>query len=59
MRDKRCESFDRNIYRAIGEWFGADEKRVVRAAQLMEEAELDHKLLDDLVKRYNLRLPST
>lgn len=35
------------------------QKRVVRAAQLMEEATLDRKLLHDLVKRYNLRLPPT
>ena len=35
------------------------QKRVVRAAQLMEEATQDRELLNDLVKRYNLRLPST
>jgi len=33
-------------------------KRIVRAAQLMDEAELDRDLLDNLVKRYQLRLPS-
>jgi hypothetical protein len=35
------------------------QKRVVRAAQLLEEAEVDRTLLDDLVKRYKLRLPPT
>lgn len=33
-------------------------KRVVRAAQLMDEARLDPDLLEDLVKRYTLRLPT-
>ena len=33
-------------------------KRMVRAAQLLEEAQLDPALLNDLVQRYNLRLPT-
>ncbi|HEY2830595.1 MAG TPA: hypothetical protein VGJ88_10800 [Thermoanaerobaculia bacterium] len=34
------------------------QKRVARAAQLLEEAQLDRRLLDDLVRRYHVRLPS-
>ncbi|HEY2091520.1 MAG TPA: hypothetical protein VGJ81_06505 [Thermoanaerobaculia bacterium] len=34
------------------------QKRVARAAQLLEEAQLDRTLLDDLVRRYHVRLPS-
>jgi hypothetical protein len=33
--------------------------RVARAAQLIEGVKLDRDLLNDLVKRYNLRLPPT
>lgn len=32
-------------------------KRLARVAMLLEEAELDHELLTQLLERYNLRLP--
>lgn len=33
------------------------QKRLQRFAALLDEAEVDHKLLDDLLQRYELRLP--